>query len=432
MAWSGGSGQARAQGGPPRHGPAPRVGRRRALTTLTLAIVALGGALAPLPAAAGTDTDHDGLPDAWEERWGVTDPLRADSDGDGVRDSAEDPDGDDLSNRAERRYGTSPKDSDTDGNGTPDGREDSDGDGRSDAAEQDDRPVPSGLIPSLADAPSDLPINYADGCHHTVTETTFHPCIYGDRHGATRLVLFGDSRVAQWLPAVIKLAKPRHWRIGVVTKAACPSVSVATFSKYGHGALPACARFRKRALAWIAGQAPDVVLISNYGGYVVLDAHGHAVPADEREATWGAGLKGTLTALPDAATAVVLADTPRMLVDPTRCLPAHLKRISACVTPRSKAIFKSFVAAERAAALARGATFASLSAAVCPYDPCPVIVDDLLLWRDSGHLTATYARQLRPALGTILDAAVPTGSVGPPAMMNDIEPPPPSTAPVSP
>jgi hypothetical protein len=40
---------------------------------------------------------------------------------------------------------------------------------------------------------------------------------------------------------------------------------------------------------------------------------------------------------------------------------------------------------------------------VCSYDPCPVIVGDVLMWRDRSHLTATFARQLAPWFVTILE-----------------------------
>ncbi len=118
---------------------------------LALALLLLGA----LPAAAA-DRDGDGLRDGFERRYGVTDPDRRDSDGDGVVDAAEDNDGDELGNLGEQRFGTHPGKRDSDGDGRADGREDHDRDGRSNAREQDQRPVPAGLRPSLAAAAKDL------------------------------------------------------------------------------------------------------------------------------------------------------------------------------------------------------------------------------------------------------------------------------------
>jgi len=54
-------------------------------------------------AFAKIDTDHDGLPDAVEYVLGL-DPLTPDTDGDGIRDGAEDSDHDMLTNRFEVRW----------------------------------------------------------------------------------------------------------------------------------------------------------------------------------------------------------------------------------------------------------------------------------------------------------------------------------------
>src|SRR6187397_1789258 len=77
---------------------------------------ALVGALAaPGMAAAGNrDTDGDGLRNGFERNWTHTNPNRADSDHDGVRDGKEDPDRDGLTNKQEQTVSDDPQDADTD------------------------------------------------------------------------------------------------------------------------------------------------------------------------------------------------------------------------------------------------------------------------------------------------------------------------------
>jgi hypothetical protein len=76
-----------------------------------------------------TDSDHDGLSNSFEVGKSLTNPRRADSDRDGIRDGAEDPDRDTLANLGEQRSGTHPRRKDTDRDGTRDDREDADHDG---------------------------------------------------------------------------------------------------------------------------------------------------------------------------------------------------------------------------------------------------------------------------------------------------------------
>ncbi len=61
------------------------------------------------------DIDEDGMPNEWEEKYGLN-PNDA-------RDADQDPDFDRLSNKKEYEYGTDPKNSDTDGDGFKDGEE---------------------------------------------------------------------------------------------------------------------------------------------------------------------------------------------------------------------------------------------------------------------------------------------------------------------
>ena len=47
---------------------------------------------------------------------------------------------------------------------------------------------------------------------------------------------------------------------------------------------------------------------------------------------------------------------------------------------------------QRAAATAAGALYRTTRDITCPNDPCPLVMDGLLVTRDGQHLTATYAR----------------------------------------
>jgi hypothetical protein len=116
--------------------------------TLTLVAAGLLAALLLVPAAAQansaqqragarSDRNHDGLPDRWERRYGLSlrvKQAKLDPDHDGLNNQGEfaagtnprkaDTDNDGLNDGAEGHVGTSPTNRDSDHDGTPDGQED--------------------------------------------------------------------------------------------------------------------------------------------------------------------------------------------------------------------------------------------------------------------------------------------------------------------
>lgn len=117
------------------------------------------------PTSPHRDTDYDGLPDLWEEKWFGDGPRGVAGDGDVrpnelLQNSTDDPDGDGCNNGCEYIRGTNPWEPDTDGDGLTDGEEaytyftdgtkkDTDGDGLSDCHEffGDSNPTKCGPLP---------------------------------------------------------------------------------------------------------------------------------------------------------------------------------------------------------------------------------------------------------------------------------------------
>ena len=377
---------------------------RAAGTVLVLTLLGASLLGAQSLQAASSDRDHDGLRDRWEQRWGVTDPTKRDTDHDGIPDGSEDEDADRLSNLGEQRYGTDPTNPDGDGDGRKDGGEDSDGNGTRDALEQDRRPVPVGLSPPLTQAYWDLPSSYRNGCHSGMGTESIHPCVYGSRKGAVRIALFGDSHALQWLPALDRAGKRQGWRITALTKSACPSVDV-DLEFEGVVLEPACRRWRGAARRWLRKHPQDVVIITNEGRYPLVNAKGKRIYRRKKEPFWQAGLARVLDGLPKRTRAVVLADTPHLRRNPVSCL-REARVISDCVSRRASTLLPRHDKAERRTARAHGALFVDLNTVICPYDPCPIVSGDTLMWRDESHLTATFARQLAPAVRAVIKRAL--------------------------
>ncbi|MEA2025347.1 MAG: SGNH hydrolase domain-containing protein, partial [Chloroflexota bacterium] len=402
----------RTDGGPtiwsaariPRPAKAARLAVPAALAVAAALALVLVGLLA-VPAIAA-DRDGDGLRDHWEERWGVTDPDRRDSDGDGVVDSVEDLDHDHLGNLGEQRFGTDPADPDSDGDGILDGNEDSDGDGRRDAREQDQRPVPRDLRPTLAQAQADHPVDKAR-CVESDTGSHLRRCVFGDADSETRIVLMGDSHALMWLPAFRRSVEQEGWRLTTLIKGGCtPALRTRTLGQHGIDRGRSCRQWRSKAIVWLSDHPQDLIVIAHSDGYPLVDSKGKRLPKREALKLWRKGMEATLAALPDPSKALLLGDGPRNDEHAPKCLMQHRSNMSAC-TPRRLSRSKRIVeTALREAALAQGAQHRTLYRVVCTYDPCPVVHDDVMVWRDRSHLTKTLSRRLTPSIRRMLRDAI--------------------------
>jgi hypothetical protein len=132
------------------------------------------------------------------------------------------------------------------------------------------------------------------------------------------------------------------------------------------------------------------------------------VRRDAVDRTWGLGLRATLRRLKRSSPRVlVLGDTPTLRPAGIACLAHHPGDLSRCSVLRARALPTHRDALEAATAARMGVSFAAAGPLVCPYDPCPAVIDHHLVLRDQGHLTATYSRVLSRGLERLLPMGGP-------------------------
>lgn len=374
--------------------------------TRSLVVALLLLALTAVPGAASPDSDGDGLRDDFEKRFGLTSANDADSDDDGVIDGAEDSDNDRLSDRGEQRFGTSPRRRDSDGDGTLDGREDADRDRRSNAIEQDQRPVPRGLRPPLATAVADVS-PYKAGCQATRGTAAVVTCSHGPPNSETTVVLMGDSHAMQLATPIVTVATENGWRLTTLVKKACPPIlGIHNLARRWRDDRQACRQWRREALAWLHSEAPDHIILAHSDSYAISTLGGTRIVGDARAPHWRAGLKRTIQRMPATSKVLVLGDIPGSRTDPVACLAQHPHDVSACVTPRKPLAKRTIELAIEQGARAVGADYRRFFDKVCPYDPCPPIQGRVLIYRDRGHLTATFAERLTPTFRSMLTSVI--------------------------
>jgi len=263
-----------------------------------------------------------------------------------------------------------------------------------------DGPVPADLQPSLGDAKGDYPASYLDGCHtQTEQPPSTAPCLYGNLNSTTTIALFGDSHALSWFPAVERLAKDQGWRLLSLTMSACSPADMPVWNANYNRVSAACANWRTLAIDRLVKLRPSLVLVTGTRGFAVVDGSGNLLAGDARTRAWEAGMQRTLARLiPAAGRVIMMADTPLSLVDPPVCLSAHPTSVLACATPVKSAISAAWLAEEQHMASQEGVGFIDPTPWVCPSSPCPVVLGNLLVYRDAGHLTATFAAALSDRL----------------------------------
>lgn len=228
-------------------------------------------------------------------------------------------------------------------------------------------------------------------------------CRFGDRDAGTRVVLMGDSHALMWLPAVKASAEKEGWRLITLLRGGCePTLGTRNLGQDGIDGGRSCREWRSNAVRWVNAHPPDLIVITHSDTYRIVDRQGRPIPLDRRPRFWRAGMARMLAALPSESRILLLGDAPKNREDPVKCLMRDPSDMSACVSRRVPAGRRLVEAALARAATAAGAEHRSLYGQICPYDPCPLVQGDVLLFRDRGHLTRTMTSTLTPVMHRLL------------------------------
>jgi hypothetical protein len=258
--------------------------------------------------------------------------------------------------------------------------------------------VPRNVRPSLGNAFEDKPSIYSNGCVVEIGDTRAPLCVFGDSGAAVHVVLFGDSHAAQWFPAFSAAAANNGWLLEVHVKRGCPTaeISLATFDAGD------CAEWRANVAARLAEVRPDLIVMTSYRYKPGAEDSG----ADSDQ-VWKKGLDVTLaTFAPLAGEVLILGDTPTPNDDVIPCLGAHPTDASRCVRARADAVKVTRLTVESQLAEQYGVLFEPTSEWLCTESKCPVIIGDVLVYRDHNHITTTASAYLTPFVEATLRSAL--------------------------
>ena len=265
---------------------------------------------------------------------------------------------------------------------------------------------PDPVAVELAGVRQDLPAHYAAGCNLTLEQRKLNrECVYGDPEGSKTAMLIGDSHAAQWMPALDAYAEEQGWRLEIHTKAACNVADVPVWERRLRRVFEECQDWRKALTKRIRKTEPDVVFVGITRDYELWDS-GHVIQTSEAMGYWQQQLTELLTTLDEnAGRVVLLAETPYLNFDPVDCLADD--HIDNCDPPASVVIDHDYAAIESSAADAAGVSILSANELLCPGTTCPVVVDDIVVFRDKHHVTASYMEHLAEPIGNLFEGRAP-------------------------
>lgn len=249
------------------------------------------------------------------------------------------------------------------------------------------------LRPDPLVARKDAPSVYEDGCDARQTMTA-SPCEYGEPGGKRTIVLLGDSHAVQYLPAMERLADRNHWRIVVLQKSACLPCDAPTSVRATGLVKPDCESWKADATRLIIELKPDLVVTT--GGMPNIYNEVYMVPGTQEIVAGYRSFWGRITA--KGIRVLVIRDNPRPIYDVPSCVAMNRDTTGRCDHTREWALDRHddpLIEASRMPLV----ELLDLTEFFCEGGNCPVVIGNVLVYRDGDHITGSYARTLAPYIG---------------------------------
>ncbi|HSX67585.1 acyltransferase family protein [Nocardioides sp.] len=217
-------------------------------------------------------------------------------------------------------------------------------------------------------------------------------CHYGSRRpDAVRVALVGNSHATALLPGLRPALKRLNWSLDTYVGRNCRWIVSELDADR-------CAADRPWLEPLTTGTPYDVILVTNRREL--------SRPAGQPNPAAAAMAAAWQPAIARGTTVVAIADNPGLPPEVEGCLAAgeDLADLAACRFSPTQA-WATDDPLRGAAALA-GAELVDLTGAFCADDRCPLVIGNVLVYRDSHHLTATFVRTLAPYLLAQIRAAI--------------------------
>ena len=230
---------------------------------------------------------------------------------------------------------------------------------------------------SFSEVRSDRQVSAKDGCQLGKGEFAIEDCVpYGDPEGDKVVMLVGASHAAMWHEAISGASAELGWRLVVVTKGGC------RLSIEENPSDEACALWRQNVLIEVEKVQPDLVITTST---VTTFSGKETIPAGytlfwERLST---------LELP----VLMIRDVPRWSSNPIDCVERFPEsHAEFCVMPSESRLSEVEPWLDLAADYP-AFTFVDFTDWVCPGGICRARDEDGFIYRDLGHITASFSNR---------------------------------------
>lgn len=261
-----------------------------------------------------------------------------------------------------------------------------------------------GFVPPVTEAVDDIPQQpEEEGCQ--VDQVSSEPirCEYGDPDGDVTIAVVGDSKILQWQTVLAEIAEEQGWHIVSHTKSACAFSSGMQMAK--GEPYTSCQEFNEKVMDVVIELDPDLVLTESRINKVLAD------PSDTESLSTDAmadALTENWQELADHDIPVLgILDNPSPGISVYECVGENMDNLAECAFDKEEGIESSsalqFLAAEERVPGTRTVDFRDT---ICPAEKCVPVIGGVLVYRQSSHVTNTYAMTMKPVLEKALVPAV--------------------------
>jgi peptidoglycan/LPS O-acetylase OafA/YrhL len=238
-------------------------------------------------------------------------------------------------------------------------------------------------------------------CDTWLDKREIHQCDFGPDSAPIHVAVIGDSHALQWLGAVELLGQQGKWRAKTYFKSSCPFAdAIRVIPGEAIELQQNCTQWQKDVIAQVVKDTTiDYVLVTAFShAYAMVPANGGpATPTTVDEAFRSMWKKIT----DSGKKVVVLRDTPSTLtMSIPECIERNMDDFYKCAVPRDKALVPDPISQSVVNAKDPHVVGIDVNGGICDARYCYGLAGNVIVYRDTNHLTWQYAETLAPRLWT--------------------------------